>query len=389
MTPAAQVQAAIEILDRIDGGMATEKALTGWARGARYAGSRDRAAVRDHVFQARRCWRSYACLGGAETGRGRMIGALRASGIDPATLFTGEGYAPAPLDADEREAGAPPRVDGDRLNLPDWLVGAFRASLGDAAEEAAQLLCARAPATLRVNRRKGDIGAAQEMLARDGVRAVPLDGVRFGLQVTDNERRIASSSSYLNGLVELQDASSQAAMETIPLEPGQRILDYCAGGGGKALALAAREDVEVFAHDANPDRMRDLPVRAARADAPITLLATERLAETGPFDIVLCDVPCSGSGAWRRSPDGKWLLENKDLEAVVHVQREILTEAAALVAPGGRLVYATCSVLQSENEEQAAWFAHHGEGWSPLLERRWPISRTGDGFYVAHFRRDC
>src|SRR6056297_4007013 len=118
MTPGARVAAAIGILDVILEGEAAEKALTGWARGARYAGSKDRAAVRDHVFQALRCKRSYACLGGAETGRGLMLGALRAGGVAPETVFTGEGHAAAVLHADEAAAGAAPEAEGDRLDLP-------------------------------------------------------------------------------------------------------------------------------------------------------------------------------------------------------------------------------------------------------------------------------
>jgi 16S rRNA (cytosine967-C5)-methyltransferase len=161
------------------------------------------------------------------------------------------------------------------------------------------------------------------------------------------------------------------------------VLDYCAGGGGKTLALAARHEAVWFAHDADPGRMGDLPARAARAGIEVTRLE----AAEGAFDLVLCDVPCSGSGTWRRAPDAKWRLTPERLEALCALQREILEEAAALVAPGGQLVLTTCSVFRCENEDQSDGFLQAHPEWRETLRRRWPVSDEGDGFFLSVFRR--
>ena len=331
MTPGARVQAAIEILDRIIGGMPAEQALTGWARRSRFAGSKDRAAVRDHVFQTLRCRRSHACLGGAETGRGLMLGKLRAEGADPDAVFTGQGHAPAPLTVAERQAGRTPASEGERLDLPDWLVPMFHASLGPTAETAARLLQRRAPVTLRVNIRLNSAREAIEILKESGIETSPVESVETALAVQEGGRQITASRAYLEGRVELQDASSQAAMAAIPLPAGARVLDFCAGGGGKVLALAARGEGKWFAHDVDAGRMRDLPDRAARAGVAVTCLGPGTAGREAPFDVVLCDVPCSGSGTWRRSPDAKWRLTPDRLEELVGLQAGILQEASTLV----------------------------------------------------------
>ena len=174
-------------------------------------------------------------------------------------------------------------------------------------------------------------------------------------------------------------------MAALPDAP--RVLDYCAGGGGKALALAAQPDREVFAHDHDPARMRDLPERAARAGARVSLLEGAAVADAGPFDLVLCDVPCSGSGAWRRAPQGKWLLTPERLAALNAVQDQILGTVTELVAPGGTLAYATCSVLKSENEDRIAAFLGAHPDWSCTFEQRFAVNADGDGFYTAHLKR--
>jgi 16S rRNA (cytosine967-C5)-methyltransferase len=160
------------------------------------------------------------------------------------------------------------------------------------------------------------------------------------------------------------------------------VLDYCAGGGGKALALAAR-GAAVTAHDADPGRMRDLPARAARAGARVEIEA----APAGAFDLVLCDAPCSGSGTWRRAPEAKWRLTPERLAALTELQAQILDQAAPLVAPGGALAYATCSLLEAENGAQTADFLARHPGWQLENERRLTPLEGGDGFYLALLRR--
>lgn len=384
MTPAARLQAAAEIIDRISGGVPAEKALTNWARNSRYAGSKDRRAVRDHVFDCLRMWRSTAALGGAETGRGRVLGLLRSAGVDPETVFTGQGHAPVPLTDEEKAAGS--AADGYAAwDLPDWLGRRFTDGLGDKAQAAALSLRHRAEVYLRVNTLKGDLATAQAELAGEGITTEPHELSPTALRVTGGARQVARSQSYLTGLVELQDAASQAVVDILPLQTGMRVLDYCAGGGGKTLAMAARLDGgPIMAHDANVGRMSDLPARAERAAAKVDVV--ENL--TGQFDLVLCDVPCSGSGAWRRSPEGKWRFEPEGLETLLELQSEILNQAKELVAEGGFLAYATCSVLPAENAAQAERFFQNNQGWIQQAERQFLPEDGGDGFYVTFFKRN-
>lgn len=387
MTPAARVQAAIEILDEILTGAPVEKALTGWARRSRFAGSKDRAAIRDHVFDALRRKRSFAALGGAETGRGLMIGQMRAEGRDPMAIFTGDRHAPDPV--------APSEVardfsdDAERLDIPDWLWPEFTRSLGGQAEPVAVALQTRAPVHLRVNLSRCNVAHAIDVLAKDGIEAQPHPACETALEVTGNARKIAQSRAYATGLVELQDAASQAVVAALDLQPGMRVLDYCAGGGGKALALAARnKDARVFAHDANPARMRDLPDRAERAGAEITILASAELADCGPFDIILTDVPCSGSGSWRRAPAGKWALTPEGLQTLTGIQAGILRTVAPMVAAGGTLAYATCSMLVVENDAIVDGFLHSHPSWTVCYRKSWLVSHGTDGFFTAHLTRN-
>ncbi|WP_435659510.1 RsmB/NOP family class I SAM-dependent RNA methyltransferase [Leisingera caerulea] len=386
MTPAARLQAAIEILDQVLAGEPAEKALTSWGRRSRFAGSKDRAAVRDHVFSAVRCLRSHAALGGARSGRGLILGALREAGEDPDEVFTGQGHAPAPLSAAERQL--PPPAEGpEALDIPDWLWPEFRASLGQDAEAAASALRSRAPVHLRVNTPKGTLQQAQDALAADGIATRPHPAASTALEITEGARKLRNASAYADGLVELQDAASQAVVEQLPLEDGMSVLDYCAGGGGKSLAMAARARIRLHAHDADPKRMKDLPERAARAGARVTLLSSADVERQAPFDLVLCDVPCSGSGSWRRAPEGKWRLTPESLRALQETQSEILRRAAGLTAPGGTLAYATCSMLQAENTQQVQAFTANNPEWSLAAEQSWRVQDGTDGFYVAVLTR--
>lgn len=384
VTPGARVAASIKILDDILAGQAAEQALTRWARNSRFAGSKDRAAVRDLVFAALRTWRSDAVLGGGADGRARMIGRLRAEGADIDALFDSAGHAPAPLAEEEQQAGAIPTETGDRWNLPEWLLPQWQAALGDDAEAAALLAQDRAPITLRVNTRQCSVADVQSALESEQVLTEPNALSPTALTVLSNPRRVRQSQAYTEGWIEMQDAASQAVVDAIP--DGVRALDYCAGGGGKALALAAR-GFTVWAHDIAPGRMADIPDRAERAAVQIRVVAPDQLPAKEKFDVVLCDAPCSGSGAWRRSPEGKWALTQDRLDELNSVQDEILDTAMAHLSANGTLVYVTCSVLTCENEGRIAAFLSRHQGWSCILEKRWPISEAGDGFFTAHLTR--
>jgi len=385
VTPAARVAAAMGVLDQISASNPAEKALTNWGRASRFAGSGDRAALRDLVFGALRCRRSFAALGGADTGRGLMIGALRAEGRAPGEIFTGIGHAPAALTGDEGAGAVPEGLAA--LDCPDWLGEPLQRALGPEFAAVMGLLQRRAPAFVRVNLARGSRDAAVAALAAEGILALPHRLAETALELGQGARKLQSSRAYADGLVDLQDAASQAVVAAMPLAGAGRVLDYCAGGGGKALALADR-GAQVFAHDADPRRMRDLPVRAERAGVRVSLLDKAAVAKAAPFDLVLLDVPCSGSGSWRRSPEAKWALTPARLGELLALQADILARTLGLVGPGGVLAYVTCSLLSEENSGQIAGFCARHPGWKILFQRRFIPLDGGDGFYVVHLTRE-
>ena len=380
MTPSARLAAAIGILDRHLGGEPVERALTNWGRASRFAGSGDRAAVRDIVFDAVRRRRSAAALGGGMTGRGLVLGLAREAGQE--ALFSGEGHAPAPPGTEEL---AQTPEGAAALDVPDWLLPELQASLGADCDAVLGALRQRAPVFLRVNLGKTDRATAMAGLAGEGIEARPHPLAATALEVTANARKIQTSQAYLQGLVELQDAASQAVVEALPLRDGMRVLDHCAGGGGKTLAMAARARLTLFAHDAAARRMADLPPRALRAGVDVTL--TDAPEAQAPFDLVLVDAPCSGSGSWRRDPEGKWALTPDRLAALAEVQGQILRRVAGMVAAGGWLAYATCSLLRPENRAQVDGFLTAFPGWSLEVENVLTPLSGGDGFYLALLRR--
>ena len=381
MTPAARVQAAIEVIDDFLTGRSGEMALTAWARRSRYAGSGDRAAVRDHVYDALRHLRSYAACGGGMSGRPIMIAALRKQGVDPQGIFTGDRFAPETLSAKEQEPNEF-TSEAERFDIQDWLWPIWCQDLADHAEQAADNLRQRAPVFLRVNIARTTREAALQKLNDEGINTEVHPFVPTALKVIDGARKVAQSDSYKQGLVELQDASSQASVCALTSRIKGPVLDYCAGGGGKALALAAWLGKKVHAHDASASRMKDLPVRARRAQADIVLKTTDQVQQT-KYGLVFCDVPCSGSGAWRRDPSGKWRLDADQLDNVLKRQFDILSNAADLVAPDGVLLYATCSVLERENGQQIDLFLKQNSHWSLANSQQFLPDSNGDGFYFA------
>lgn len=387
MTPAARQAAAITILDRYLAGQPAEQALTQWARGSRFAGSGDREAVRDLVFRAIRQRRSARALGGAESGRALVLGLMRTDATPPD--WTGTQYSPAPLADDEQalfDHPVAPLTRAEALDCPDWLLPYFDAALGAKTDAVLSLMRDRAPVFLRVNTAVTTASAVQAELAAEGIetRIHPL--ADQALEVLTKPRRLRNAPAYLQGRIELQDVASQAVTEALAahLSPGTRVLDYCAGGGGKALALAAA-GMAVSAHDAEPRRMRDLPARARRAGARITVLPG---AARGQWPVVLADAPCTGSGSWRRAPEAKWALTPERLAELTRIQAQILRDCAALIAPGGLLAYATCSLLLPENDEQIVDFLAREQGWQALGTHHFTPLDGGDGFFLSILRRD-
>ena len=385
MTPAAREAAAIEILDRWRDGQAVEAALTHWARASRFAGSGDREAVRDLVFQAVRRARSAAALGGCG-GRGLLLGLARGAGRTPEG-WTGERHTPVPLTGPERAvlaAPLPALTRGEALDCPDWLLPRLDVALGAATDPVLALMRDRAPVFVRVNRARADPASVAADLAAQGIETRPHPLADTALEVTANARRLRNAPALQDGLVELQDAASQAVALDFARHARGPVLDYCAGGGGKALALAA-EGFVVTAHDADPRRMRDIPARANRAGAQIDILTS---APSGRWPAVFADAPCSGSGSWRRAPEAKWAFTPARLAELTATQDAILARCATLTAPGGVLGYATCSVLEDENEARVRAFLATHPGWRIEAERRLSPLDGGDGFYLAVLRCD-
>jgi len=391
MTPAARVQAAITLLDRIieaalAKGPPADRILAEWFRASRFAGSKDRRAIRDLVYRAIR-----HCGPVPQTGRGAMLALTEA---DPALLllFDGSPYGPAPIEEGElvAEAGV----------APQWLVERLATSDIEGPEAAA--LLDRAPLDIRVNVLKADRATLE--LPVSGELLPTAQGLRFpyGAQVEQWDE-------YQQGLIEVQDGGSQLACEAVGATTGETVIDLCAGAGGKTLALAAAmaNGGTLIAADTDRGRLAKLRPRAERAGALIAetiLLDPGHEAEAlaawhGKADAVLVDAPCSGTGTWRRNPEGRWRLDAAALDRLTALQHHLLEVAAQLVRPGGRLVYVVCSLLDEEGAGQAsAFLAEHPE-WRtarlalPLGRPRGPGVRLTpfhdgtDGFLIASLEK--
>ena len=270
--------------------------------------------------------------------------------------------------------------------MQDWCRAKLETSHPTHAAEIAQALTSRAPIDLRVNTAKSTRAAVIEKLGQSDITATPSDIASTALRVVEGARRVKNSYAYLEGEVELQDAGSQALVDQLPFEGVKRILDFCAGGGGKALAMAARANTKVFAHDSDAARMKDIPIRAKRAGVSITCQTSADLADQPPFDLVLCDAPCSGSGAWRRSPDAKWRLSEEMFNGLLDVQASILKDARAFVRPGGVLAYATCSLFAEENEYQINDFLAKSPEFELIANHSWTPLDGCDGFFLSKMR---
>jgi 16S rRNA (cytosine967-C5)-methyltransferase len=390
MTPAARVQAAIELLDLIvvaarDGGPAADTLIANWFKTRRYAGSGDRRAVRELVYHAiRRAGER------PESGRAAMLG-LAQDRPELADLFDGSPHGPEPISEDEPSATA--------ALAPEWLTAKL-------SHISLRAMLERAPLDLRVNRLKAD---RDEVLAElPGARATehaPL-GIRLHEPVAVEQLPL-----WREGKVEVQDEGSQLIAVACAARPGLTVIDLCAGAGGKTLALAADMAGEgrLIACDTDRARLSRLPMRTVRAGASAieTRLLNpgreiEMLADLdGSADVVLIDAPCSGTGTWRRNPEARWRLTPDRLARLVELQGRLLGIGTALVRPGGRLIYAVCSLLDEEGADQLSGFLARQPGWSVERAFAAPGTEHGpgvllspavdgtDGFFVASVRRPC
>lgn len=430
MTPAARLSAAVEVLADLEARRRPAgDALKDWGLAHRFAGSKDRAAIASLVYDALRRKASAAWLMGEGSPRAVLLGMLKLQrGMAPegvAALCSGERFAPEPLSEDERRRlesarleGAPAPVAGD---FPDWIEPSLRAMLGDDLVPELQALATRAPLDLRVNTLKaGSREDIHDALPHLGAVETPHSPLGLRIRPSEDGRgpAIQAEPEFLKGRIEIQDEGSQLAALLSGVEPGEQVVDLCAGGGGKTLAMAAMmaNHGQIYATDSDARRLAPIHERLARAGARNVQVRTPRAKSDavtdldGRIDCVFVDAPCTGCGTWRRNPDAKWRLRPGSLETRRREQAAALDRAARLVRTGGRIVYVTCSVLPEENDEAVAGFLARFDGYRVVPSAEVPARaglarvtdallftihglqmtplRTGtDGFFVAVIER--
>jgi 16S rRNA (cytosine967-C5)-methyltransferase len=419
MTPAARLQMAIDVLEALEKTeQPLDRMLKDWFRTRRFAGSKDRGAIAERVFTIQRHRAMLAWRMRSDTPRALAIAALLGEGALPDPLFTGDGYGPALLSEDEKariavEPAAPPpmHVLG---GFPEFLERELTRAFGPNLLGEMMALQQRAPVDLRVNTLRRERGEVLEALIAQGFAATATPFAPNGIRIASGEGSAAlgRSAMFESGAFEFQDEAAQIAALLCRARPDMRILDLAAGAGGKALALAAemRNQGEIVASDIRQPALQELAVRAKRAGA--TNITTHLLDDRRPledtFDTVLLDAPCSGSGTWRRQPELRWRTTPQRLSELVPLQDRLLAQAAKHVKPGGRLVYATCSILPRENEDRIATFLSRNPAFKTIrADAAWAESAPGapppgmdevfrasphstgtDGFFAAILRRE-
>lgn len=371
MTPAARLQAVIELVDGYlgtleEGGPAADQMVRHYFSKRRYAGSKDRRAVREQFYAIMRqfglfkwvCEQSGYALGGRSLSLAQLLGE---SSEELDTLFCGSKFAPEPLSEEEKQfvlAAQDALAMSERPvwvehNVPDWLHERLVERFGDALPEQLAGLEERAPLDVRVNTTRRSVDKVES--AFPGAKPTPFSP--FGLRLHD-EPNLQQHKLFRDGIVDIQDEGAQLAALACTVRPGMQVLDFCAGAGGKSLALAQLMDGkgQVFAYDQDPNRLSRLAPRAQRQKLRNIQLINSLEDIPNVFDRVVLDVPCSGTGTWRRNPEQRWRLSSESVIQYVETQAQILVEGAKLVKPGGQLVYITCSVLPEEDEHQITSF---------------------------------
>jgi 16S rRNA (cytosine967-C5)-methyltransferase len=429
MTPGARVSAAIEVLADIEARKRpAAEALKDWGLAHRFAGSGDRAAIGNLVFDVLRTRASAAYAMGEDSPRALVLRTLVTSWNQTpdqvAALADGSPHAPRALSEAELEGlgravppGAPAHIRGD---YPEWLDPQFERAFGARAGEEGAALARRAPVDLRVNTLKATREKVLKALRR--LEPSPTPHSPLGIRIVQapgpgKSPHVEAEPGHGKGWYEVQDEGSQVATLLSGAKPKAQVIDLCAGAGGKTLGLAAlmQNTGQLYAYDTDRLRLRPIFERLKRAGVRNAQVLPAGDAEAlgkleGKMDLVLIDAPCTGSGVWRRRPDAKWRLGPQMLEARLQEQAAVLDEGAALVKPGGRLAYITCSVLPPENRDQVeAFLGRHPEfklqPWRPLWEEALsapplpsadgvadtllmtPLSHGTDGFFVAVLER--
>lgn len=439
MTPGARIEAVIELLASVwSENTPPDKLIDAYFRKRRYAGSSDRRAISERLYNVIRrrarldWWLTRTGTGLEGDARTRTIADLalseKASPTQISDMFNGARHCPAALsDAELAVADAlygRPLSHGEMprsaaFEYPDWMDASLSALWGDRLEAEIAALNRPAAVDLRVNTLKATREQAEAALAEAFVETQPTPLSPLGLRLTGHPR-LGGVEALKKGLVEIQDEGSQLIALLAGAAPGMTVVDFCAGAGGKTLAMAAAMGIDgrlvgsLTACDISGNRMERMLPRLRRAGAHrvarrvVAAIDDAWVAENaGCADRVLADAPCTGTGTWRRNPEAKWRFTPTDLDDLRTTQQRILNTAAGLVKPGGRLIYATCSLLQEENEQQLAWFLDHQRGrFTPLaVETVWaetiggpapasgpgirfsPASTGTDGFFCGILER--
>ncbi len=410
MTPSARLAAAIDLLTDIEArpNRPADAVANDFFRARRYIGSGDRKAVSDRSWRVLRARRRLgwwiARVEAAPTPRLLTAASLLLEGWNFSGLrqaFSGGQYAPAPLV--QPEADAARALEGHtlehpdmplpaRLEFPDWVLPHLEARFGTALASEMQASLDPAPLDLRANLLKTTREAAHEALLTEGLETENTPLSPWGLRI-DGRRAVTSGAAFQSGLVEIQDEGSQLVAALVGATPEMRVVDWCAGAGGKTLALAMQMQNRghLVACDVSAPRLDGAVRRLRRAGVHNAerhlVTAGDKWAKrrAGSFDRVLIDAPCTGTGTWRRNPDARHRLRERDLEELLPKQAGILDAAARLVRPGGRLIYATCSLLQQENEMQVDAFLQRTPGFRLVpLDQAWtlPAAMPGPGPYL-------
>ncbi|MES0882102.1 RsmB/NOP family class I SAM-dependent RNA methyltransferase [Roseibium sp. SCP14] len=428
MKDGGRLAAAIEVLTDIENRhRPVQVALRDWGAAHRFAGSGDRTVIGNLVFDALRNKVSLAARMKSATPRALVLGTYALTWEKGLEALSGalsqDRHAPESLTDEEvsilGDDMQPEMKDFEAADVPSWIWPELQSIFGDSAVDEGQALAKRAPVDLRTNTLKSDRDKVLKRLAHTGAIRSQISPLGVRIEAKPGLGRmphVQAEEGYRKGWFELQDEASQLAAHLAQAKPGEQVLDYCAGGGGKTLALAAsmQNKGQLYAYDA--DRLRLAPIHERLQRAGVRNIQVRDPASSSledlqrQMDLVFIDAPCTGTGVWRRRPDSKWRLSEKALEDRIEDQRHVLDHASQYVKPGGRLVYATCSVLPQENQDQAARFLNRNPDFSSksaldiwrqtlsgLPEPKYvnergellltPASTGTDGFFIAIFER--